>query len=187
LDAVPQIISKVLLDQVWPNETPTRINSIATAPDAAVRNSHLFPRWLLFIFCLLRAALRVECVGPATARLRHETTRARFCTRYGGCFVANEGQILHHYDEEQLTQVSCLNLVPNVHLWPARYAHINPSTLLAIRCCRPAQGQCAAGPVTQTRSTSRNCACLSRICSGSAAAVRNKINKPTYPHSVSVF
>jgi hypothetical protein len=69
--------------------------------------------------------------------------------------VANEGKIRHHYDEEQLNQVSCLNLVTNavvlwntvymsavldqlrseghnvddvdvVHLSPARYAHINP-------------------------------------------------------------
>ena len=69
--------------------------------------------------------------------------------------MANEGKIRHHYDEEQLNQVSCLNLVTNavvlwntvymsavldqlrseghnvddgdvVHLSPARYAHINP-------------------------------------------------------------
>ena len=73
----------------------------------------------------------------------------------GFLFVANEGKIRHHYDEEQLNQVSCLNLVTNavvlwntvymsavldqlrseghnvddgdvVHLSPARYAHINP-------------------------------------------------------------
>ena len=70
-------------------------------------------------------------------------------------FVANEGKIRRRYDEEQLNQVSCLNLVTNavvlwntvylsavldqlrtedhnvddgdvVHLSPARYAHINP-------------------------------------------------------------
>ena len=69
--------------------------------------------------------------------------------------MANEGKIRRHYDEEQLNQVSCLNLVTNavvlwntvymsvvldqlrsegynvddvdvVHLSPARYAHINP-------------------------------------------------------------
>lgn len=73
----------------------------------------------------------------------------------GFLFVANEGKIRHHYDEEQLNQVSCLNLVTNavvlwntvymsavldqlrseghnvdagdvVHLSPARYSHINP-------------------------------------------------------------
>ena len=73
----------------------------------------------------------------------------------GFLFVANEGKIRRHYDEEQLNQVSCLNLVTNavvlwntvymsavldqlrsegynvddvdvVHLSPARYAHINP-------------------------------------------------------------
>ena len=69
--------------------------------------------------------------------------------------MANEGKIRRRYDEEQLNQVSCLNLVTNavvlwntvylgavldqlrtedhnvdngdvVHLSPARYAHINP-------------------------------------------------------------
>jgi hypothetical protein len=73
----------------------------------------------------------------------------------GFLFVANEGKIRHPYDEEQLNQVSCLNLVTNAvvlwntvymgavldqlrseghnvddgdvaHLSPARYAHINP-------------------------------------------------------------
>jgi rRNA maturation protein Nop10 len=73
----------------------------------------------------------------------------------GFLFVANEGKIRHHYDEEQLNQVSCLNLVNNavvlwntvymsavldqlrseghnvdgvdvMHLSPARYTHINP-------------------------------------------------------------
>jgi len=73
----------------------------------------------------------------------------------GFLFVANEGKIRRHYDEEQLNQVSCLNLVTNavvlwntvymsavldqlrsegynvddvdvLHLSPARYAHINP-------------------------------------------------------------
>ena len=73
----------------------------------------------------------------------------------GFLFVANGGKIRHHHDEEQLNEVSCLNLVTNavvlwntvymsavldqlrsegrnvddgdvVHLSPARYAHINP-------------------------------------------------------------
>jgi TnpA family transposase len=73
----------------------------------------------------------------------------------GFLFVANEGQIRRRYYEEQLNQVSCLNLVTNAvvlwntvymsavldqlrteghnvdeadvaHLSPARYAHINP-------------------------------------------------------------
>jgi Tn3 transposase DDE domain len=36
----------------------------------------------------------------------------------GFLFVANEGKIRRHYDEEQLNQVSCLNLVTNaVVLW----------------------------------------------------------------------
>jgi hypothetical protein len=40
----------------------------------------------------------------------------------GFLFVANEGKIRHHYDEEQLNQVSCLNLVTNaVVLWNADY------------------------------------------------------------------
>jgi len=73
----------------------------------------------------------------------------------GFLFLANEGKIRRRYYEEQLNQASCLNLVTNavvlwntvymsavldqlkaegypvddadvVHLWPARYAHINP-------------------------------------------------------------
>ena len=36
--------------------------------------------------------------------------------------MANEGKIRHHYDEEQLNQVSCLNLVTNaVVLWNTVY------------------------------------------------------------------
>lgn len=75
--------------------------------------------------------------------------------------MANEGKIRRRYDEEQLNQVSCLNLVTNavvlwntvylsavldqlrtedhnvddgdvVHLSPARYAHINPSASIAL-------------------------------------------------------
>ena len=87
-------------------------------------------------------------------RRQNVLTRALHALR-GFLFVANEGKIRHHYDEEQLNQVSCLNLVANavvlwntvymsavldqlrseghnvddgdvVHLSPARYAHINP-------------------------------------------------------------
>jgi Tn3 transposase DDE domain len=40
----------------------------------------------------------------------------------GFLFVANEGKIRRHYDEEQLNQVSCLNLVTNaVVLWNTVY------------------------------------------------------------------
>jgi TnpA family transposase len=40
----------------------------------------------------------------------------------GFLFVANEGKIRHHYDEEQLNPVSCLNLVTNaVVLWNTVY------------------------------------------------------------------
>ena len=36
----------------------------------------------------------------------------------GFLFVANEGKTQRHYDEDQLNQVSCLNLVTNaVMLW----------------------------------------------------------------------
>jgi TnpA family transposase len=40
----------------------------------------------------------------------------------GFLFVANEGKIRHHYDEEQLNRVSYLNLVTNaVVLWNTVY------------------------------------------------------------------
>ena len=76
-------------------------------------------------------------------------------TLRGFLFLANEGKIRRRHYEEQLNQASCLNLVTNAvvlwntvyisavldqlkaqgypvddadvaHLWPARYANINP-------------------------------------------------------------
>jgi len=107
------------------------------------------------LFCSPSAAfitgVTLPCGDPSNAFSKGEALHAL----RGFLFVANEGKIRRHYDEEQLNQVSCLNLVTNavvlwntvymsavldqlrsegynvndgdvVHLSPARYAHINP-------------------------------------------------------------
>ena len=66
-----------------------------------------------------------------TAAAGHE--HPYLCTGYcqmhalrGFLFVANEGKTRRHYDEEQLNQVSCLNLVTNaVVLFPNDFLPID--------------------------------------------------------------